>query len=68
MGEEKTLAANQHKAADNRRRFHSITGFFREFFRVARLNYKKRKSLRKMAPAFRETVCLAVTFANNCGP
>ncbi len=68
MGEEKTLDANQPATAVNQGRFHSITGFFREFFQLVRLNIKKRKSLARMDPAFRETVCLAVTFANSCGP
>ena len=48
------------------RKFHSAGEFFRDLAKTVKLLLKKRKSISKMDPLFRESICLAVTFANDC--
>lgn len=50
----------------NHPKFRSVGEFLVEFGGVIKLLLGKQKSLRKMDPAFRENICLAVTYANNC--
>ena len=40
--------------------------FFRDFVDVGRLIWRKRRGISTLSPILRETICLAVTFANNC--
>ncbi len=59
-------AVNSDVVSPNHPTFNSFGEFVRELGEVLRLGWRERKSLRAMNPRFRETVSLAVTFANHC--
>lgn len=66
MVENAAPAAGENLDALAHRKFHSAGEFFRDLAKAVKLFLKKRKSISKMDPLFRESICLAVTFANNC--
>lgn len=51
----------------NHPRLGSPSEFLRDLFSVIGLFWKMRKSLSRLDPLFRETICLTVTLINNCG-
>jgi len=50
----------------DRPKFNSIGEFLRELWGVIKLAWRKRKSLMKQDPLFRENINLAVTLVNDC--
>ena len=47
-------------------KFHSFGEFVSDFFEISKLARQAGKKGYQLDPKFRETICLAVTFANNC--
>jgi len=47
-------------------KFNSFGEFFSESWQILKLLPRMRKA--RVKPIFRETICLSVTYANNCGP
>jgi len=66
--EEKSLPAREPgRAMDvNHPKFRSFGEFVRELGEIILLAGRERKALRAMNPRFRETISLAVSFANHC--
>jgi len=66
MDDELTPERMNASAGLNHPKLNSMAEFFRDLSAAIGLFRKSRKNLSRLDPVFRESICLTVTYANNC--